>query len=109
MFAIVPKFKNYTGKDLGQSFKTFYTKEKKRITEALMAMGCKDVTMSRQFYYISGYFTAPSGQLYYFSISDVRFFPYKQILYRTAKDYTDSTGGYNQYVDKDNISVMYLK
>lgn len=109
MSAIVPKLKNYTGKDLGQAFRTFYTKEKKRITTALTAIGCKDVTMSRQFYFISGFFTAPSGQLYYFSISDVRYFPYKQILYRTAKNYSDYTGGSNQYVDKDNISAMHLK
>jgi hypothetical protein len=105
----LPKPKHYTGSDLGQDFRSFFTREKNRITKALTALGCKDVIMYRNFYYFSGFFTAPSGQLYYFSISDVRHFSYKQMLYRTAQHYKDFTGGTNQYVDKDKLSELRLK
>jgi hypothetical protein len=100
--------KHHTGNDLGEDFRKFFTKEKKRITNELTKLGCTNVQMSRQFYYFYGFFTAPSGQIYYFSCSDVRHFGYKQLLYRTAKNYTDYSGGSNQYIDKDNIQNISL-
>ena len=104
----LPKPKHYTGSDLGQDFRSFFTREKNRITKALTALGCKDVIMSRNFYYYFGFFTAPSGQLYQFFCSDVRHFPYKEITYRTAKHYKDFTGGHNQRIDKDRLSELRL-
>ena len=100
--------KHYTGSDLGQDFRSFFTKQKNRITKTLTAMGCTNVEMSRQFYYFYGFFTSPSGQTYYFSCSDVRHFGYNQLLYRTAKDRKDYTGGGNQYVNVDEINKMRL-
>ncbi len=100
--------KNYTGSDLGQDFKTFYAKDKKSIGAQLKAMGCTNLQMSRQFYYYSGFFTAPSGQAYYFSLSDVRFFPNSDLLYRTAKNYKDFSGGANCYVNKGQLAQMRL-
>src|SRR5258708_2020895 len=96
--------KNYTGSDLGQDFKKFYTSEKKLITKHLLSLGCTKIEMSRQFYYFYGFFTSPNGQAYYFSCSDVRHFPNSPILYRTIKDYNDFTGGANQYCD----DITYL-
>ena len=83
------KTTHYTGSDLGQDFRTFFTKEKKRISNFLTAKGCKDIVMYRGFYYFSGFFTTASGQIYYFSISDVRHFSYEKIMYRTATSYKD--------------------
>ena len=101
-------FKNYSG-PVTTEFKSFYSKEKKRINETLKKLGCSNVMMSRQYYYFYGFFTAPSGQVYYFSCSDVRHWPYSQILYRKAKDYLDFSGGNNCYIDKDKLSEIRLK
>jgi len=89
--------KNYSGSDLGQDFKEFFRKEKNRLTKILKEKSCTKIEMNYGFYYFSGFFTAPSGQVYYFSCSDVRHFGYTQLLIRTAKSYTDFTGGSNQY------------
>lgn len=102
------KLKHYTGSDLGEDFRRFFATERRRITKALEAMGCTDIIMSRQFYYFYGYFTAKSGQKYYFSCSDVRHFTYTQLMYRTVKSYDDSTGGSNQWVSKKYIHEMKL-
>ncbi len=92
--------KHYTGSDLGQDFRTFFSKERSRIKKALESKGCTDIQMSRQFYFYYGFFTDPKGQIYYFSIDDVRhFINDRRHLYRTAKSYTDYKGGSNQYID----------
>jgi len=102
------KMKNYTGSDLGQDFKTFFTKETKHITIILKSIGCTDIQMSRQFYYYYGFFTSPTGQPYYFSCSDVRFWKYEKILFRTVKNYNDYTGGHNQYIETNNLKQIKL-
>ena len=101
--------KNYSGSDLGQDFKDFFRKEKSRLTKIFKEKGCTDIEMNYGFYYFSGFFTAPSGQIYYFSCSDVRHFSYNQLLIRTAKDYKDFTGGSNQYVGIDKADLMNFR
>lgn len=103
------KRKNYSGSDLGSDFKEFFRKEKKRIGNALKELGCSNLEMNYGFYYFSGFFTSPSGQTYYFQCSDTRHFGYKQILYRTAKDTSDFSGGSNQYVDVKKLKEMRLQ
>ena len=71
-------------------------------------MGCTNVVMDYGFYYFTGFFTSASGQIYYLSVSDVRYFPYVRIMYRTAKDYKDFTGGSNQWIGKNDIKKMQL-
>jgi hypothetical protein len=100
--------KHYTGSDLGQDFRSFFTKESKRIKAELTKLGCTDIQLSRQFYYYYGFFTAPSGQKYYLSCSDVRHFSYTRILYRTAKDYKDYTGGSNCYIAANELGSIKL-
>jgi len=102
------KPKNYSGRDLGDDFKEFFRKEKNRITRNLKEMGCTDIQMSYGFYYFSGFFTSASGQVFYFSCSDVRHFGYNQLLYRTAKDYKDYSGGGNNYIEVNNLKGMRL-
>jgi hypothetical protein len=101
--------KNYSGRDLGQDFKDFFRKEKRRITENLKSLGCTNIEMNYGFYYFSGFFTSSSGQPYYFSCSDVRHWSYEKLLYRTVKDYNDFTGGYNQYVNVSDLKSMKIK
>jgi hypothetical protein len=101
--------KNYSGSDLGQDFKNFFRKEKSRITRILKEMGCSNIEMGYGFYYFSGFFTSKSGQIYYFSCSDVRHFGYEELLYRTAKDYKDYGGGSNCYVKVNKLKEMQIK
>ena|ERR1035437_2835303 len=100
--------KNYTDSDLSQSFKDFYRKEKSKITKILKAKGCTDIQMSMQFNYFYGFFTSSSGQIYYFNCSDVRHFKYEKLMYRTAKDYKDYSGGRNQWVNVNDLEKIEL-
>ena len=100
--------KNYSGSDLGKDFKDFFRKEKARITKYLKEKGCTNIEMSYGFYYFLGFFTSASGQVYYFSCSDVRHFGYDKLLYRTAKHYKDFTGGGNCYVDVKELRKMQI-
>jgi hypothetical protein len=101
--------KNYSGSDLGQDFKDFFRREKSRLTKIFKEMGCTNIEMSYGFYYFSGFLTSKNGQIYYFSCSDVRHFDYNQLLIRTAKSYSDYTGGSNQYVKTDKNSLLNFK
>jgi hypothetical protein len=101
--------KNYSGSDLGSDFKSFFRKEKNRISKVLTQRGCTNLEMNYGFYYFSGFFTAPSGQIYYFSCSDVRHFGYNKLLIRTAKSYKDYTGGSNDYIGVDNKSLLNFR
>jgi hypothetical protein len=99
---------SYKGSDLRADFKSFFRREKKRITEALKSLGCTAIELDYGFYYFSGFFTSASGQIYYLSSDDVRFNDYNRLMYRTASSYKDYRGGMNQWIDKDKISEMKL-
>lgn len=79
----------------------FFTMFKKSFTAELKTIGAKDIEFSKGHFYISGFYTIGT-QPYYFSISDVRFFPDCRLMYRTANDYKDFTGGTNKYVSIKN-------
>lgn len=99
----------YKGSDLSQEFKDFFKREKKRLTAIFKEKGCTEIKMDYGFNYFSGFFTAPSGQIYYFSCSDVRHFGYDRLLIRTAKHYKDWTGGSNQYVGTKKSDLMEFR
>ena len=99
----------YRGSDLGADFKSFFRKQKKRISAILTERGCTNIELDYGFYYFSGFFTAPSGQIYYLSSSDVRHFGYDRLLIRTAKHYKDWTGGSNQYCGVDDESLKNFR
>lgn len=80
---------------LTPEFNTFYKTFKKEFTIELQTIGATDIRFSKGHFYFSGFYTV-DNQIYYFSISDVRFFP-TDILYRTAKNYSDFSGGSNNY------------
>jgi len=96
-------------------FMVFYRTFKKELTVELLKRGCTNIQINKGHFYCSGFFTYPSGQVYYFSIPDVRDFNESlnrdgSMLYRTAKDYKDFRGGHNQYVrfESDMIENMKL-
>ena len=87
-------------------WKSFVTKFRNDLGKELDKVGAENYTMSRGHFYVSGFFQL-GEQWYYFSISDVRFFPDKRMLIRTADHPKDYTGGRNEYV---NIETnMFLK
>lgn len=101
--------KNYKGSDLDESFKDLYRKEMRIIKATLTKLGCTNIESSMQFYYYYGFFTAPSGQEYYFNSRDVRFEPNAPLLYRKVKDRKDFTGQTNQYVELSKLETINLK
>lgn len=85
---------------LTPEFANFYKVFKSEFTKELKSIGATDIKFSRGHFYVSGFFTL-DGQAYYFSLNDVRghFSDHNlpKLLYRTAKDYKDFTGGMNRY------------
>ena len=79
-------------------YKTYHRTFKREFTKALNSMGCQDIKIGKPNHFdVSGFFTAPGGQMWYFSISDLRWSK-DQMLIRTAKHDKDWTGGTNQFV-----------
>ena len=89
-----------------EEFKAFCRTFKSEFSKELQAIGATKVEFHNGHFYISGFFTIGT-QAWYFSLSDVRGFEYglklnpdschNKLLYRTAKDYKDYTGGQNRF------------
>jgi hypothetical protein len=87
-------------------FASFFRTFKKEFTKELLTIGATEIEFSRGHFHVTGFFRTPDGQLWYFSISDVRGMEFclnqwcmGQLLYRTAKHNKDWTGGSNRYVN----------
>lgn len=85
-------------------FMAFYKTFKSELTAELKKRGCTQIEVGRGHFYCSGFFTAPSGKIYYFSLPDVRGIReggghFGSMMYRTAEHYKDYTGGMNRYVE----------
>lgn len=91
------------------SFKSFARKFKNDFTKELIKKNCHITAFNRGHYYVSGFFRNQYGKCFYFSISDVRYFGFGKMLYRTAKDEKDYTGGHNCYVNIENDMVFGMK
>lgn len=90
---------------LTPEFAEFYRTFKSEFTKELKSVGATDIVFSRGHFYVSGFCTI-NGQAWYFSLNDVRGMEYwlnrpstGKLLYRTAKDYKDFTGGGNRYAE----------
>jgi len=85
-------------------FSSFARKFKSAIKKELATIEAELTAYSVGHFYVSGFFRVRSMQgdsCYYFSLSDVRGGEYvsdHKMLYRTAKDEKDYTGGGNQYI-----------
>ncbi len=89
----------YTTPEFAQFFRTF----KSEFTKELKSQGATNIVFSRGHFYLSGFCTI-NNQAWYFSLSDVRGMEHclnqscmGKLLYRTARDYKDYTGGQNRY------------
>lgn len=76
------------------------------LVSELKKINAVNIVFSYGHYYISGFFTV-NAQPYYFSISDVRHFNNDKLLYRTAKDYKDYTGGCNHYAKMETDMFLH--
>lgn len=87
-----------------ENFNTFFNDFKKSFTNQLRKLKATKIVFSKGHFYLSGFFTV-NEQAYYFSLSDVRWgerYGEHKLLVRTAKDYSDYTGGANRYVEIEN-------
>ncbi len=83
---------------LTPEFSSFFRTFKSEFTKELKGIGATNIEFHRGHFYISGFFDV-NNKSYYFSISDVRdSYQTPDLLYRTAKDHKDYTGGKNCYV-----------
>ena len=82
---------------LTRQFAEFARTFKSEVTKELKALGCQEIDIRRGHFYMSGFFKH-GDQFWYLSIYDVRFFPEKRLLIRTAQGPRDFTGGCNQYI-----------
>jgi len=78
-------------------WKSMYRKASNAIKKQLSSIA-DDIQISRGHFYLSGFFTAKNGQIYYFSIDDVRWGGHNNMLIRTADSYKDYTGGRIMYI-----------
>lgn len=92
------------------SFKSFARKFKNDLAKELAKYGCEITAFNTGHYYISGFFRNENDDCFYFYISDVRYFPLKQIMYRIARDEKDFTGGRNCFVTiEEDMTWIYLE
>lgn len=95
----------YTSKE----FKSFARKFKNRIKKQLDKIGGTNLEQNTGHYYVSGFFDY-NGQTYYYSISDVRYFPKNDMLIRTAEHHRDFTGGSNHFIElSDTMLEDYFR
>lgn len=94
-------FESSSGKT--PEFTGFIKTFKSEFRRVLKVMECQNITFSIGHFYISGFFDDANGQLWYFSIGDVRWMSDMTILVRTAQHRKDYTGGHNQYVLLNNL------
>lgn len=87
------------------SFKSYATKFKNDFNKELNSIGGKITSFNVGHYYISGFFRTKNNECYYFSQSDLRHFNFEKLMYRTAKDEKDYTGGMNRYIEIKNNMV----
>ena len=93
-------------------FNAFFRSFKKRMAKEVESVDGTDYEIAKGHFYLSGFFKTSTGQLYYFSLSDVRWnWGEPQLLYRTAEHNRDWTGGMNQYVNIGDgmVQKMNLK
>lgn len=91
------------------AFHTFFRSFTNKLTKQLRDAGCSNIEFSKGHFYLSGFFKK-GDQWWYFSLSDVRSnWGEPSLLYRTAKDNKDFTGGINKYVPVGEYMVKEMK
>ena len=88
-----------------EQYLEFHKVFKKEFTE-LMKPIVSEIEFSKPNHFdVSGFFKTQKGNVFYFSLSDLRWSK-NHLMYRTAKDFKDYTGGANQEIAFDNIEKL---
>lgn len=95
-------FENTSGKT--PEFTAFCRTFKLEFKKLLNTLGCVDLECFNGHFYISGFFNSAYGQLWYFSLGDVRLMKRPIMLVRTAQHRKDYTGGTNMWVNLDELA-----
>ena len=85
-------------------FKAFVSQFKSAFKKEMKSVGVTDVTFNVGHFDITGFFSY-QGQIYYFSLGDVRGMNYRgnvSMMYRTAEHLKDYRGGSNQWITIEN-------
>lgn len=90
--------KNYSGSDLSKNDKSTLNSYIRKIKKILTEKGCSNFDFHYGFHYVSGFFTAKNGTMYYICSNDTRFGSFSW-YYRTVKHYKDYSGGSNNHID----------
>ena len=104
------EFESSSGKT--QQFKSFVSEFKKEFKKEMTRVGATEIVFHVGHFDVSGFFNK-DGQLYYFSVGDIRGSHYSgktNLMYRTAQHLKDWTGGSNQWVEigrgmADNMNI----
>jgi hypothetical protein len=96
------------GGTTSKSFKSFAVKFKNDLAKELIKKNCKITAFNTGHYYVSGFFRNADNLCFYFSISDIRHFGFDKLLYRSARDEKDYTGGRNRYVELSDRMIRLM-
>ena len=102
--------KNYSASGLSPAFVGYSAQIFKKIRRILAFCECRDVKLSRQYYYWSGFFTDKDDQKWYISSLDWRDAADRTRFYiRKVKDYNDFVGSQNIWLKSvDQIPDVIL-
>lgn len=85
-------------------FKQFTRTFKSEFGKLLQKLGSTGLECNNGHFFIYGFFNSANGQLWYFSLSDVRdMFRGGSLLIRTAEHRKDYYGGTNRYADMSSL------
>jgi len=86
----------------------FHRLFKKQFTKTLKEIGAIQVQISKPNHFdANGFFKMANGQIFWFSISDLRWSK-DSLLVRTAKDFKDYSGGQNQFCKMNGTYDRFL-
>ena len=91
------------------SFNAWVQAVNRELRRLCRTCGGKMLKFSPNHYTWTCFIASQSGQVWYLSCSDVRHFPSQGILFRTAKNNTDYTGGSNQWTPPEELTNTVKK
>jgi hypothetical protein len=68
----------------------------------LLKPHAKEIKFNIGHFYISGFIQLNDDRIFYFNTGDLRFSTHHSLMLRTAEDFKDYTGGFNQFVEYQN-------
>jgi hypothetical protein len=92
--------------EMSYDFDKFYRTFSREFKKLLTSLGCTNVKLSKGYFFLSGFFTCPNGQVVYVSLEDWRWMT--TFLIRKAKSYKDSTGGGNEYLPINQGAEQFI-